>query len=153
MLQDLGRIGDACAQWQVPLLVMIYVRDISGTASVPDSGIAYAARIAAELGADIIKIPVPEDFRILKEITAALPVPVVVAGGSKIAEIQVFLEGVEKAMEAGAVGVAIGRSIFQSHDPGLLLRAVCRVVHGEYTSNMAWDEVREERLPETTTVA
>ena len=88
--RTLGSVGDACAEWQVPLLVMMYVRGSNGTADAPDSAIAHAARIAAELGADIIKIPVPEDYRTLKEIAAGLPVPVVVAGGSRIAECRGF---------------------------------------------------------------
>jgi len=148
MLQDLGMIGDACTNWQVPLLVMIYVRDDNGAATVTDLSIAYSARIAAELGADIIKIPVPEDFMTLKKITAALPVPVVVAGGSKVADIPVFLDRMEKAMQAGAGGVAIGRNIFQNNDPRLILRAICSVVHWGYSSNTAWDEVREDGFPE-----
>ena len=148
MLADLGMIGDACTNWQVPLLVMIYVRDVNGAASVPDPSIAYSARIAAELGADIIKIPLPEDFGTLKQIAAALPVPVVVAGGSKAADMPVFLGRVEKAMEAGAGGVAIGRNIFQNRDPGLILRAICSVVHWGYSANTAWDEISEEGLPE-----
>lgn len=144
MLQDLGIVGDACTNWQVPLLVMIYVRDAGGATTVPDSSLAYSARIAAELGADIIKMPIPEDFRTLKEITAALPVPVVVAGGSKVDDIPVFLDRMEKAMQAGVGGVAIGRNIFQNNDPRLILRAICSVVHWGYSSNTAWDEVKED---------
>jgi predicted phospho-2-dehydro-3-deoxyheptonate aldolase len=148
MLQDLGRVGDACAQWQMPLLVMMYVRGANGTAAAPDSAIAHAARIAAELGADIIKIPIPEDYRTLKEIAAGLPVPVVVAGGSRIAEATVFLERVEQAMEAGAQGVAIGRNIFQSRHPELLMRAICRIVHRGLSAGRAWEEARGEGLAE-----
>lgn len=147
MLQDLGMVGEACAAWQVPLLVMIYVRNCGNqAATTPDTAIAHAARIAAELGADIIKIAMPQDFRILKEITAGLPLPVVVAGGSRIAEIPVFLERVERAMEAGAEGVAIGRNIFQSHCPELLLRAVWGIVHRGISAGKAWDEAGEEKL-------
>jgi DhnA family fructose-bisphosphate aldolase class Ia len=128
--------------------VMSYVRGCNGSANLPDSAIAHSARIAAELGADIIKTPVPKDYRILKEITSGLPVPVVVAGGSKIAETTVFLDLVEKAMAAGAQGVAIGRNIFQSRHPELLLRAICRIVHRGSTAGKAWEEATREGLPE-----
>jgi len=142
MLQDFGMVGDACAEWQVPLLAMIYVR--GPKEAVKDSTIAHAARIGAELGADIIKIPGPEDSRVLHEITSSLPVPVVIAGGSKIAEAPVFLERVEKAMEAGARGVAIGRNIFQSPCPEILFRAICRIVHQGYSVARAWEESKKE---------
>ena len=149
MLRDLGTVGEACAEWQVPLLVMIYVRDGIGAAAAPDTAIAHAARIAAELGADIIKIAMPDDFRILQEIIAGLPVPVVIAGGSRIPEIPIFLERVEKAMAAGAAGVAIGRNIFQSHHPERLLRTIGGIVHRGISAGKAWDEAGEEGLAES----
>ena len=138
MLRDFGAIGDACAEWQVPLLAMIYIRGLNETTVTADSAIAHAARVAAELGADLIKIPLPQDDRILHEITSSLPVPVVIAGGSKIAEASAFLERIERAMLAGAHGVAIGRNIFQNESPRRLLRAICRMVHGGFSANKAW---------------
>jgi len=144
MLRDFGMIGDACAEWQVPLLAMIYIRGLKEPAMATDSAIAHAARVAAELGADIIKIPAPEDESILNEITSSLPVPVVIAGGSRIAEAPVFLERVEKAMQAGARGVAIGRNIFQNESPQRLLRAICRMVHRGLSAGKAWEEGNQE---------
>ncbi len=140
MLKDFGTVGDACSEWQVPLLAMVYVRGHADAPPAGDPAIAHAARIAAELGADIIKIPAPEDDRILSEITSSVPVPVVVAGGNRIADAPVFLERVEKAMQAGAQGVAIGRNIFQSTCPAVLLRAICLIVHRGYTAGSAWEE-------------
>jgi predicted phospho-2-dehydro-3-deoxyheptonate aldolase len=145
MLQDFGMVSDACAEWQIPLLAMIYVRGLEEAGTAPDSAVAHAARIAAELGADIIKIPVPEDYTILQEITSSLPVPVVVAGGSKTAETAIFLERVEKAMEAGVRGVAIGRNVFQSDHPETLFRAVCSIVHRGFSASRAWEELKRER--------
>jgi len=89
----------------------------------------------------------PQDFSVLKQITASLPVPVVVAGGSRIAETPVFLERVEKAMEAGAGGVAIGRNVFQSHQPDRLLRAICGMVHRGLSAGKSWDEAGEAEGP------
>jgi len=146
MLQDLGIIGTACSAWQVPLLVMIYARNGDG-ATAPDGAIGHAARIAAELGADLIKIAMPQDFSVLKQITASLPVPVVVAGGSRIAETPVFLERVEKAMEAGAGGVAIGRNIFQGRQPERVLRAICGMVQRGLSAGKSWDEAGEAEGP------
>ena len=144
MLQDFGMVGDACAEWQIPLLAMMYVRGPNETAVAADSAIAHAARVAAELGADIVKIQLPEDDQVLNEITSSLPIPVVIAGGSKIAETPVFLERVENAMEAGARGVAIGRNIFQSTQPAILLRAICRIVQQGLPAGKAWEAYKRE---------
>lgn len=83
MLEDLGHVGAACAEWQIPLLVMIYVRGAGLPSPVPDPAIAHCTRVAAELGADIIKIPTPENEATLEEIVSSVPVPVVVAGGEQ----------------------------------------------------------------------
>jgi predicted phospho-2-dehydro-3-deoxyheptonate aldolase len=144
MLRDFGMVGHACAEWQIPLLAMIYVRGPKEAA--PDKSIAHAARIGAELGADIIKIPAPKDIRVLREITSSLPVPVVIAGGSRIAEARVFLERVEKAMEAGARGVAIGRNVFQSGCPEIFLKAIYRMVHQGYSAVRALEETKAEAV-------
>lgn len=146
MLQDLGIIGAACSAWQVPLLVMIYARNCDGTPA-SDAAIAHAARVAAELGADLIKIAMPEDFSVLKQITTGLPVPVVVAGGTRIAETPVFLERVERALEAGAGGVAVGRNIFQSLQPERLLWAICGMVHRGLSAGRSWDEASKGEWP------
>lgn len=129
MLRDLGSIGSACAKWQMPLLVMIYVRGANAPSPVPDSAIAHGARLAAELGADLIKLPAPADLDTLTEITASLPVPVVVAGGSKTENPEAFLERLGQILETGVRGVAIGRNIFQRKQPAALLKAVCAMVH------------------------
>lgn len=142
MLQNLGIIGEACSAWQVPLLVMIYAHNGDGAAS-SDAAIAHAARVAAELGADLIKIAMPEDFSVLKQITASLPVPVVVAGGSRIAVTSVLLERVERALEAGAGGVAIGRNIFQSRQPERVLWAICGMVQRGLSAGRSWDEANK----------
>lgn len=143
MLHDLGTVSEACNRWQLPLLVMIYVRKEGDDLPASDMAIAHAARVAAELGADIVKIPAPEDFSVLSEITSSLPVPIVVAGGSKIAMPSKFLEKVEKSLQAGVRGVAIGRNLFQDERPDSLLRAIKRIVHEGVPSRVALEEYRQ----------
>jgi predicted phospho-2-dehydro-3-deoxyheptonate aldolase len=137
MLRELGRVGSACAKWQMPLLVMMYVRGELAPSPLPDSAIAHSARVAAELGADLIKIPAPADDAVLAEIAASLPVPVVVAGGSKTDEPESFLKRLGSILETGVQGVAIGRNIFQRREPEALLRAVCAMVHHGASSSEA----------------
>lgn len=141
MLADLGRVGSACAEWGLPLLVMIYVRGANAPCPVPDSAVAHAARVAAELGADIIKIPAPQHAAALARIAADLPVPVVVAGGSKAADILQFLERIETSLQTGVRGVAIGRNVFQHERPEALLKAICRIVHRGVGAREAWNEL------------
>jgi class I fructose-bisphosphate aldolase len=134
MLKDLGAVGRSCADWQVPLLVMAYV---CGDRAVPQGDqVAHAARVAAELGADIIKIPFPGDFQTLARISASLRVPIVVAGGPFV-EIESILERIHGSLEAGAKGVAAGRNIFQHDDPEAVLRAICDMVHGRISAKEA----------------
>lgn len=141
MLEDLGHVGAACAHWQVPLLVMIYVRGAGMATPVPDSAIAHCTRAAAELGADLIKIPKPREEGVLQAIADSIPVPVVVAGGTKKEETLPFLEGIEEALRAGVRGVAIGRNVFQHREPERLLRAVGKMVHENLTAREALEQV------------
>jgi class I fructose-bisphosphate aldolase len=140
MLEDLGHVGAACAQWQIPLLVMIYVRGAGIATPVPDTAIAHCTRAAAELGADLIKIPNPAEQATLQAIADSIAVPVVVAGGSRKEEPLPFLEGIERALQAGARGVAIGRNVFQRREPEHLLRAVRKMVHENLTAREAFDQ-------------
>jgi len=126
MLTDLGAVGRSCADWQVPLFVMAYACGDGISAS--GEQVAHAARVAAELGADIIKIPFPGDFQMLARISSSLSVPIVVAGGPSV-KLENILERIEKSLEAGARGVAAGRNIFQQKNPEAVLRAICDIVH------------------------
>lgn len=137
MLHDLGRVGSACAEWQMPLLAMMYVRSETAPSPVPDAAVAHSARVAAELGADLIKIPAPKDDAVLAEMAASLPVPVVVAGGTKTDEPEAFLKRLGGLLETGVAGVAIGRNIFQRRHPEGLLAAVCALVHRGATAEEA----------------
>jgi putative autoinducer-2 (AI-2) aldolase len=85
-----------------------------------------ACRICAELGAQFVKTYyVPEDF---ETITASCPVPIVMAGGKKLAELDA-LTMAYNAIQGGAAGVDMGRNIFQSEDPIGMMLAVNKVVH------------------------
>jgi len=85
-----------------------------------------ACRICAELGAQYVKTYyVDEGF---ETITASCPVPIVMAGGKKIAELDA-LRMAYNAVEQGAAGVDMGRNIFQSDAPAAMIQAVRKVVH------------------------
>ncbi|HVN65452.1 MAG TPA: 2-amino-3,7-dideoxy-D-threo-hept-6-ulosonate synthase [Methanomicrobiales archaeon] len=128
MLSDLGKVAVECMEWGMPLLAMMYprgakIRDEHGVESV-----ALAARVAAELGADLIKTVYTGDPDSFLEVTRGCPVPVVVAGGSKTDE-RATLELVAGAMEGGAAGISIGRNAFQHPAPDRFVRAAAAIVH------------------------
>jgi 3-hydroxy-5-phosphonooxypentane-2,4-dione thiolase len=85
-----------------------------------------ACRICAELGAHFVKTYyIAEGF---ETVTASCPVPVVMAGGKKLPEIEA-LEMAFRAIQEGAAGVDMGRNIFQSDAPAAMIQAVRKVVH------------------------
>jgi 3-hydroxy-5-phosphonooxypentane-2,4-dione thiolase len=85
-----------------------------------------ACRICAELGANFVKTYyTPDDF---ETITASCPVPIVMAGGKKLTELDA-LTMAYNAIQGGAAGVDMGRNIFQSKDPMGMMLAVNKVVH------------------------
>ena len=95
-----------------------------------------ACRICAELGAQIVKTYyVPEDFA---TITASCPVPIVMAGGKKMSELDA-LTMAYNAVQQGAAGVDMGRNIFQSDAPKAMIKAVSGVVHESLKPQEAYD--------------
>jgi putative autoinducer-2 (AI-2) aldolase len=71
-------------------------------------------------------------------VTAACPVPIVIAGGKKIPELDA-LRMAYNAVHQGAAGVDMGRNIFQSEDPVAMIQAVCKVVHEDAKPEDAYD--------------
>jgi putative autoinducer-2 (AI-2) aldolase len=99
-----------------------------------------ACRICAELGAHVVKTYyISEGF---ETVTASCPVPVVMAGGKKLPELDA-LEMASKAVSEGAAGVDMGRNIFQSDAPAAMIQAVRSVVHKQATAAEAFDLYQE----------
>lgn len=95
-----------------------------------------ACRICAELGATYVKTYyVPEDF---ETVTASCPVPIVIAGGKKLPELDA-LRMAHNATREGAAGVDMGRNIFQAEAPVAMIQAVRMVVHEQATPEQAYD--------------
>jgi DhnA family fructose-bisphosphate aldolase class Ia len=127
-LRGLGRLAAECERHGLVLLAEMLPGGFDAPqVSVED--IAAAARIGADLGADLIKIRyggTPETFRAVTECCYR---PIVILGGSKQSPPQ-LLDQVRGALAAGAVGVAVGRNIWQSPDPAAITRELAHAVHG-----------------------
>ncbi len=89
--------------------------------------LALASRIVAEYGADIVKTYYCDGF---SEVVAKCPVPIVIAGGPKLETYEDVLNLTYKALQEGAVGVDMGRNIWQSEHPAAILQGVKAIVHG-----------------------
>jgi 3-hydroxy-5-phosphonooxypentane-2,4-dione thiolase len=109
--------------------------------------LGLATRICAELGAQFVKTYyVDEGF---ERVTAGCPVPVVMAGGKKLPELDA-LTMAYRAIQEGAAGVDMGRNIFQSESPEAMIQAVAKVVHEDARPEEAYElfqELAREQVP------
>jgi predicted phospho-2-dehydro-3-deoxyheptonate aldolase len=129
MLMDFGEVSEQCRHWGMPLLAMVYTRGPKIESEFDVKYVKHAARVGAELGADIVKVNYtgsPESFG---EVVRGCPIPVVIAGGEKVETDQELLQMVTGAIEAGGAGASIGRNAFQHADPEGIVRAISMVVH------------------------
>jgi len=122
-IHNLTKLVDMGSRYGVPVLGVTAV----GKNMTRDARyFRLACRIAAELGAHFVKTYyVEEDF---ETVTASCPVPIVMAGGKKLPELEA-LTMAYKAVNEGAAGVDMGRNIFQSDAPVAMIQAVRKVVH------------------------
>lgn len=119
---NMTTLVDRCNRYGIPVLGVTAVgQELTRDARY----IGLATRMLAELGAAIVKTYYVEDF---DTVIAACPVPVVIAGGKKLAEFDA-LQMARNAIDAGASGVDMGRNIFQSEAPIAMIQAVRKVVH------------------------
>ncbi len=137
MLRQLGQISERCMEWQMPLVAMMYTRGQKIKNEYDLNNTKHAARVGAELGADIVKCVYtgsPESFA---EVVNGCPVPVVIAGGEKMDSDEDIFIMVEGALKAGATGLSIGRNAFQHRDPTKIISALSKMVHEGFNVEQA----------------
>lgn len=142
MLTDLGSASAACLEYGIPLLAMMYPRGPSIKDSNDAGVVKHASRIGAELGADIIKTNYTGNVDTFREVVRGCPVPVVIAGGPKADTAEEVLKMVHGSVQAGGIGVSLGRNIFQHQNPEAMSRAVVAIVHKGATVDDALRELR-----------
>ena len=136
MFEAFGKVSQAADYWGMPLLAMVYPRGPKVDNEKDVENVKIAARVGAELGADIVKVPYTGSPETFKEVVSGSPIPVVIAGGSKLSD-EDTLRMVEGAMQAGAAGLSMGRNAFQHENPVLLVSAACAIVHERKTAKQA----------------
>jgi len=115
MLKDFARVSKDCQKYGVPLLAMMYIRDNNNKDIGNAESEKHSIRIAAELGADIVKIGSNWSREKLQAIIKDALIPVVIAGGEVLEE-EKFLSLTKDLMKSGIIGVSFGRNIFMSKD-------------------------------------
>jgi fructose-bisphosphate aldolase / 2-amino-3,7-dideoxy-D-threo-hept-6-ulosonate synthase len=129
MLSKLGKVAEECDLFGMPLLAMMYPRGPKITNEHAPDLVAHAARLGAELGADIIKTNYTGDVNSFKAVVECCPVPIVVAGGPKAKTDKDTLEMTVDALKAGAAGLSMGRNVFQHESPTAMTKALVAIVH------------------------
>ncbi len=144
MLSDLGRVAAVAADWGMPLLAMMYARGPKIQNQFDPTVVAHCARVAVELGADIVKVPYTGDMDSFSRVVDSTCVPVVIAGGPKMDSTRDFIQMVHDSVRAGGAGLSVGRNIFQHKRTPQLVKALRGVVHEDWDVEQAIAIVGED---------
>jgi len=137
-LAAFSELIDAGYQSGIPVLAVTAVgREMARDARY----LSLSSRLAAEMGANLVKTYYCENF---ERVTTTCPVPIVMAGGKKLPELEA-LTMAYRAVSEGAVGVDMGRNIFQSDCPVGMIKAVKAVVHQSEKPEIALKIYEEEK--------
>ena len=129
MLITLGKVADECDIYGMPLLAMMYPRGPKIPNENAVDAVAHAARLGAELGADIIKTAYTGSIETFKTVVEGCLVPVVIAGGPKCKTAKELLQMAHESVKGGSAGFSIGRNVFQYGTPALMVKALAAIVH------------------------
>lgn len=142
MLEDFGRVEAMCRQLGMPILALMYPRGPSIKDRYNMEYVKYAARLGAELGVDIVKTYYTGSADTFREVVKSCHVPIVAAGGPRKETAEEALEMVKEVMEAGAVGVTIGRNVWGHPNPVGMTRAIRKIVLQNASVKEALKELR-----------
>jgi putative autoinducer-2 (AI-2) aldolase len=134
-LTNLAHLVDACEDYAIPVMAVTAVgKELEKREA---RYLALCCRVAAEHGARVVKTYYcKQNF---EKVTEGCPVPVVIAGGPKTdTQLEVF-EFVYDGMQKGAIGVNLGRNIWQTEHPLAAIRAIRAIIHDNYTPQEAQD--------------
>jgi putative autoinducer-2 (AI-2) aldolase len=137
-LTNLGRLVNECERYGIPVMA---VTAVGKELEKRDARyLALCSRIAAELGARVVKTYWCEDF---DKVTGACPVPIVIAGGPKCKTELEAMEFVYDGIQKGAIGVNLGRNVWQHKYPVAMMKALHSIIHKKATPKEATDIFKE----------
>jgi len=139
-LMNLSNLVNECEKYGIPVMA---VTAVGKELEKRDARyLSLCCRIAAELGARVVKTYWCENF---DKVTNSCPVPIVIAGGPKCeTELQVF-DFVHDGMQKGAIGVNLGRNVWQHAYPAAMAKALRAVIHQKATPKDALEIFNEEK--------
>lgn len=130
MFKEFEKIEKEAHAKNIPVVAWIYPRGKYVKDDVSRAMMAYAARVGLELGADIVKMKYGDNLSDLKwAVKAAGRTKIVISGGAKVNE-KDFLKQVKDIMKSGAIGIAVGRNIWQSNNPLELTKKMRKIIFG-----------------------
>jgi DhnA family fructose-bisphosphate aldolase class Ia len=127
-LPYVSKLAAETRRWGMPLLVEAMPHGFQSERWTPE-GVALATRIAAELGADVVKTTYTGTCESFRSVVSGCFAPIVVMGGARSNRPIDVLHMVHDALEAGAAGIAIGRNIWQHPCPERMTRALAALIH------------------------
>jgi putative autoinducer-2 (AI-2) aldolase len=138
-LSNLAKLVDKGERYGIPVLAVTAV----GKEMARDARyLSLSCRIAAELGAHIVKTYYCENF---EKVVEGCPIPVIIAGGKKLPKEVDALELAYNAVQHGAAGVDMGRNIWQSDYPVEMIKAVRSIVHENLNVNEAYNSLLSDK--------
>lgn len=134
-LLNLAKLVDQGERYGIPVMAVTAVGKELGKRDA--RYLALASRIAAELGASLVKTYWCADG--FEKVVAGCPVPVVMAGGPQVDTEKEVLDFVYDGLQKGAIGVNLGRNVWQNPDPVAMMRAIRGLVHDRLTADEAFE--------------
>ncbi len=131
LLEWVGRVAEESSYWNLPLIIepCLWGKRIPKHLQRDPKLMADICRIAAEVGGDMLKVDYTGDKESFRKVVKSSMVPILVLGGPKFASAQKFMSFVDDAMSAGAAGVVVGRSVYQSKNIVKMIEALREAVY------------------------
>ena len=133
MMEEFAKIVEEAHDYGIPAILWTYPRGPKITNELDNDILAYSARVALELGADMLKIKYnnnPEGFKWV--VKCAGRTKVMIAGGDKVEEHE-FLRKTDEILKCGVTGMAVGRNVWQHKHPLAISKALRKMVHDNYS--------------------
>jgi putative autoinducer-2 (AI-2) aldolase len=139
-LLNLSRLVNECEDYGIPVMAVTAVgRELEKRDA---RYLGLCCRIAAELGARVVKTYWCEDF---EKVVNGCPVPVVMAGGPKCETELEVMEFVYDGIQKGAIGINLGRNVWQNPNPVAIMKALRAIVHKKATPKEAYEIFNESK--------
>ncbi|GHT52694.1 fructose-bisphosphate aldolase [Spirochaetia bacterium] len=145
-IRQASREIDAYHRLGIPVMIEAMAKGVIDGKPFPSNdpgAIKMAARMAAELGADLVKTYYTGSVESFAQVTGGCPVPIVILGGAKTDSLVTVFQDIYDSLQAGGKGIAVGRNIWGHENLPGMLKAVNGLVHGNWTVDKALKTLEE----------